>query len=177
MKLETKIEQLEAKHRDEVSSMQVRLTNKEAEMQKMEALLLELHRSVDQVRGEKEACRVDHDMAVIAKVQAEEALKYARAQYDELKQRSLEAEDQLQRQIKDHRMELWKTEATERSMVDRMTAMGDELERLRKVKDLAGSIGRLPSECLNDLKTEKELREAKHLAVKQAVKDIPNRTD
>lgn len=34
-------------------------------------------------------------MAVIAKVQAEEALKYARAQYDELKVKSLEAEDQL----------------------------------------------------------------------------------
>lgn len=62
-------------------------------------------------------------------------------------------------------MELWKKEATERSMVDRMTAMGDELERLRKVSALSGSIGRLPSECLNDLKTEKELREAKHQAV------------
>merc|ERR1711988_1333993 len=74
-------------------------------------------------------------------------------------------------------MELWKKEATERSMVDRMTAMGDELERLRKVNDLAGSIGRLPSECLNDLKTEKELRDARHQAVKQAVKDLPARVD
>ena len=135
-------------------------------MQKMEALLIQLHYSVDQARGEKETSRIDLDMAVIAKVQAEEALKYARAQYDELKQRSLETEDQLSRSIKDHRMELWKKEATERSMVDRMTAMGDELERLRKVNTLAGSIGRLPSECLNDLKTEKELREARHLAVK-----------
>ena len=74
-------------------------------------------------------------------------------------------------------MELWKKDATERSMVDRMTAMGDELERLRKVNTLAGSIGRLPSECLSDLKTEKELREAKHLALKQAMKDLPDKTD
>ena len=48
-------------------------------MQKMEALLLELHKSVDQARGEKETARIDLDMAVIAKVQAEEALKYTRA--------------------------------------------------------------------------------------------------
>lgn len=43
MKLETKIEQLEDKHRDELSSVQLRLVNKEAEMQKMETLLIQLH--------------------------------------------------------------------------------------------------------------------------------------
>ena len=74
-------------------------------------------------------------------------------------------------------MELWKTEATERSLVDRMTTMGDELDRLRKTNALAGSIGRLPSECLNDLKAEKEVREAKHSAVKQAVRDLQGRAD
>ena len=43
MKLESKIEQLEEKHRDELSSAQLRLVNKEAEMQKMETLLIQLH--------------------------------------------------------------------------------------------------------------------------------------
>ena len=94
-KLETKIEQLEAKHRDELTSVQVRLASKESEMHRMEALLLQLHQQLDQARIEKDSYRVDLDMAVISRVQADEALKYTRTHYDELKERSLETEEQL----------------------------------------------------------------------------------
>ena len=51
-----------------------------------------------------------------------------------------------------------------------MVNMSAELDRLRKVAGLAESIGRLPSECLEDLKTAQDVRDIKKDAVVNAIK-------
>ena len=67
-------------------------------------------------------------------------------------------------------MDSWKAEASERALTDRMVGMSTELDRLRKVAGLAESIGRLPSECLEDLKTAQDVRDIKKDAVVNAIK-------
>ena len=99
-KWENKQQELEAKHKDELSSVQLRLANREADNYKMEQLMVKLHFSVDEARSEKEAAKTEAQMAVIAKVQAEEALKYAKQQYEELKVKALESEEECARVTK-----------------------------------------------------------------------------
>ena len=77
-KLGIKLDVQDEKHKEEVNALQFRLNTREAEISRMESLLIELHQSVDEVRREKEAARIDKDMVVIQKIQAEEALKYAK---------------------------------------------------------------------------------------------------
>ena len=47
--------------------------------------------------------------------------------------------------------------------------MANEIERLQKVKDISESIARLPEACLEDLKSEKEIKHAKETALHQAL--------
>jgi hypothetical protein len=50
-----------------------------------------------------------------------------------------------------------------------MAAMSKEMERLEKVKDLGESIARLPSACLEDIKTQDEVDKAKASALHSAL--------
>jgi len=50
-----------------------------------------------------------------------------------------------------------------------MAAMTKEMHRLEKVKDIGESIARLPSACLDDIKTEQEVQRAKSTALHSAL--------
>lgn len=65
---------LEAKHQDEVNSLQLRLANRESEVSRMESLLIELHHSVDQANRDREAARMEKDSVVIQKITLEERI-------------------------------------------------------------------------------------------------------
>jgi hypothetical protein len=54
-------------------------------------------------------------------------------------------------------------------MVEQMAAMSKEMNRLEKVKDLGESIARLPSACVDDIKTQEEVEKAKRSALNQAL--------
>ena len=59
---------MEASHREALSSMQVKLTNKETDLYKMEQLLLRINHSIDQAKQEKEEMKVDLELAKIEKI-------------------------------------------------------------------------------------------------------------
>ena len=50
-----------------------------------------------------------------------------------------------------------------------MASMTKEMRRLEKVKDIGESIARLPSACLDDIKTEEEVQRAKASALHSAL--------
>lgn len=62
-------------------------------------------------------------------------------------------------------MELWKADMTQRQMVDQMASMTKEMQRLERIKDIGESIARLPSACLEDIKTQDEVQRAKASAL------------
>ena len=74
-------------------------------------------------------------------------------------------QDDFDHQIKQKQMELWKADMTQRQMVDQMASMTKEMQRLERIKDIGESIARLPSACLEDIKTQDEVQRAKASAL------------
>lgn len=66
----------------------------------------------------------------------------------------------------------FKADAANKQLVDRMLNMNEELERLRKVKDISESIVRLPQVCVEDLRTAKDVRKAKESALSDALEKV-----
>lgn len=75
-KFENDKKDLEDNHRDAISSMQIKLNNKETDIYKMEQLLLQLNHSVDQAKQGKEEIKTDLDMCKIEKIRIEERSTY-----------------------------------------------------------------------------------------------------
>ena len=69
-------------------------------------------------------------------------------------------------------MALWKSDISQKQMVEQMAAMSKEMNRLEKVKDLGESIARLPSACVEDIKTQEEVDKAKKSALNQALQKV-----
>ena len=53
--------------------------------------------------------------------------------------------------------------------------MSKEIERLQKVKEIGESVARLPSVCIDDLKSKSQIEEAKSSAIHSAVDQIRGR--
>jgi len=53
-----------------------------------------------------------------------------------------------------------------------MTSLTEEIERLRKCKDVGESIMRLPMVCLEDMKTEEDIRNVKETALHSALDQL-----
>jgi hypothetical protein len=51
-------------------------------------------------------------------------------------------------------MQIWKSDMTQTQLIERMSGMAKEMERLQKVKDIGESVARLPSVCIDDLKSK-----------------------
>ena len=45
-------------------------------------------------------------------------------------------------------MQIWKLETANHQLMEKINSLNEDVDRLQKVSDLAGSIGRLPKECL-----------------------------
>jgi len=92
-----------------------------------------------------------------------------RDQYDSLKQDMHNMSEDFDHQLKEKQMALWKADITQRQLVEQMASMSKEMERLQKVKDIGESIARLPSACLEDIKTQDEVDKAKASALHSAL--------
>lgn len=99
---------MEARHREELSSMQVKLTNKETDLYKMEQLLLRINHSIDQAKQEKEEMKVDLELAKIEKIRIEERANFMQQEYADLKQMVQTQQESFDKKMKDKQMELWK---------------------------------------------------------------------
>lgn len=69
-------------------------------------------------------------------------------------------------------MKLWKSDMTQRQLIDRMSVMEKEMNRLEKVRDISESIARLPSVCIDDIKTQDEVQKARDSALHQALERV-----
>jgi hypothetical protein len=58
---------------------------------------------------------------------------------------------------------------TAKSLVNQVQTMGEEIERLSKVKGIGESIARLPAACLENLNCAEEIREAKESALASSI--------
>lgn len=67
--------------------------------------------------------------------------------------------------MKEKQMTIWKTEMSQTQLVDQVTRLTTEIERLKKVEKLGESISRLPSVCLQDISNEKEAEKARSSAL------------
>lgn len=88
-----------------------------------------------------------------------------RDQYDQLKASIHTMQEDFDNQLKEKQMALWKSDISQKQMVEQMAAMTKEMNRLEKVKDLGESIARLPSACVEDIKAQEEVDKAKASAL------------
>jgi len=73
-------------HREELSHIRLMLTNKEADLYKMEQLLLSMNHQVDQSNSAREDFKIEADMLRVEKIRLEERSNYTREQFSELKE-------------------------------------------------------------------------------------------
>lgn len=65
-------------------------------------------------------------------------------------------------------MQIWKLETANSQLIEKMNQMSEEMQRLQKVSEMAGSIGRLPKECLTkEIDKKFAHSDVNKLAVKQ----------
>jgi hypothetical protein len=81
-------------------------------------------------------------------------------------------QDDYDKKLNQKQMEIWKTEMTQRSMAQQMMTLTEEIERLRKAKDVGESIMRLPMACLEDIKTDDDIRKVKETALHSALDEL-----
>ena len=81
-------------------------------------------------------------------------------------------QEDFDQKLKEKQMELWKSDMAQRQLVEQMAAMSKEMQRLEKVKDIGESIARLPSACLQDIKTHDEVQNAKAKALHSALDQV-----
>ena len=70
---------LKDKYKDKVNSMQIKLNQREADLQKMENLLLEMHRKMDDLKSERLASQAEAKQAVKINAELETELKVVRS--------------------------------------------------------------------------------------------------
>jgi len=87
----------------------------------------------------------------------------------EMKENILKMQEELTDKQTAAQMKLWRSEMTVKQLADKITQMGNEIERLEKVKGIGESISRLPAACLDDIRTQDHVREAKESAIHQAL--------
>jgi len=77
--------------------------------------------------------------------------------------------EEFEAQLKEKQMDLWKTKMGQNQLVDQVTRLSAEVERLKKVEGLSESISRLPSVCLQGISNEKEAERARSSALHEAL--------
>ena len=80
-------------------------------------------------------------------------------------------QEDFDHKLKEKQMELWKVDMAQRQMVEQMSTMSREMDRLEKVKGLGESIARLPSACLENISKD-EVRKAKASALHSALDQV-----
>ena len=168
-RFEKKRRELETEHREEVHAIQLRLQNKEADLYKMEQLLLKMNFQMDEANKDKENIKIEMEMHKIEKIRLEERTNFMREQQDELKSKLSSINDEYDKKLNSKQMEIWKQDMTIRSLTQQMSQLTQEIERLSKAKDLSESIARMPMVCFNNLNTAVEMQEAKESALSEAV--------
>jgi len=138
----------------------------------MEQLLLKMNHEVDQANQSREEFKIESEMSKVEKIRLEERTNAVREQYNELKQKISTMQDEFDKKLNQKQMEIWKTEMTQRSMAQQMMSLTEEIERLRKAKDVGESIMRLPMVCLEDMKTEDDIRQVKQTALHSALDEL-----
>ena len=108
-------------------------------------------------------------MSTIEKIRGEEQAHFLREQIQQLKEQNFKMAEDFEFQIKEKQMKVWKTEMAQSQLVDQVTRLTTEIERMKKVGNISESISRLPNVCLQDISNEKEIEKAKSSALHQAL--------
>ena len=111
-------------------------------------------------------------MLKIEKIRVEEQSNYLRDQIMDLKETNFKMAEEFEQKTKEKQMTLWKTEMAQNQLVDQVTRLTTEVERMKKVEGISESISRLPSVCLQDISNEKEAERAKSSALHQALDQV-----
>jgi predicted nuclease with TOPRIM domain len=90
----------------------------------------------------------------------------------QLKEQNMKQAEEFERKLKEKQMLVWKTEMSQSQLVDQITRLSSEVERLKKIEGLNESIARLPNVCLQDISSEKEAERAKSSALHQALDKV-----
>lgn len=117
----------------------------------MEQLLLRLNHTVDQANSEKDIAKNEAEQSKIHAIRLEEKVSYLDRQFAEFKQSTSQVADDYQKKLSDKQMELWKQDLSIKSLSHQIIELTEEINRLKKCKDLNESIAKLPSVCLDDL--------------------------
>lgn len=157
------------------TSLQIKLNGKEAELERMENLLIEMHKKMDTVKEEQ----------VAAEIECKETTKsYLRLEKElEVVQQDAKAERRIwERQIEDIESKLneatvkvYRKDLTIQGLEKQQMALEQEVERLKKVKDIGESVARLPAACLDDLTSTTKVKEAKASALHDALMDLKSK--
>lgn len=172
LKFERQRREIDERHKDNLTSMEIKLNTKEADLYKMEQLLLRLNHQVDQSKDEREQANIELDIFKIEKIRLEEQTNYLKEQMQQLKEQNMKQAEEFERKLKEKQMLVWKTEMSQSQLVDQITRLSSEVERLKKIEGLNESIARLPNVCLQDISSEKEAERAKSSALHQALDKV-----
>lgn len=80
--------------------------------------------------------------------------------------------DDYHKKLSDKQMEIWKQDLTIKSLSQQIVSMTQEISRLKKCKDLSESIARLPSACLDDLTSDRQMEDARTSALQEALEQM-----
>lgn len=90
--------------------MELKLSNKEGDMYKMEQLILKLNHQIDQANSERDAAKTELEMRTIEKIKAEEQSKYLRMQHDELKAKALQQSEEFDKLMTQKKLDAFKAD-------------------------------------------------------------------
>ena len=72
-------------------------------------------------------------------------------------------------------MQVWRKDLTIQGLEKSQVQLEDEIDRLKKVKDIGESVARLPAPCLDDLTSATKIKEVKSSALHDALLDLKSK--
>ena len=164
---------LKDKNKEKINSMQIKLNQKESDLSKMENLLLEMHKKMDELKQERTNAQSEAKHAVKITAELESELKVVRQEAGQQTKLWSDTIDRLEKQLGDKKVETMKLnmiiEGLERRQVDQLV----EIERLQRNQDLG--VEDLQHACIDDLVSQERIRHVKQSALAEALNQLKDK--
>ena len=130
------------------TSLQIKLNGKEAELERMENLLIEMHKKMDAIKEDQVNSEMECKEAVKSQLRMEKDLEVVQ-QDANMERKMWERQiEKLEDKAKESQMQVWRKDLAIQGLEKKQVELQMEIERLKKVQNVGDSVARLPEVCL-----------------------------